>query len=630
MKLVCTKIMILWRANMYKKEDFDNKIINIDAFTSLIKPGDNIFLTSGPAIPALAAKTITTSEALRNYDLEIIQLFSVGNIFTKDNTGINHYTLTTFRSGELSTERSSNVIENYIPANIVEIPYIFATKAIEIDIAVITASPPDKRGFMSLGISIDVADTVIKNASIVVVEINPNIPVTYGETSIHVDQVDHFILSDEPIIERERTPYDAIQDIIGWHVSNLIQDGSTVVLHVGRIFDAIAMHLISKRNLGILTNVVSDWIMDLIEAGAISVDRKRENGGQISTSYCYGSKDLYDYVDRNQLFGFYPIAKLANPILIKDIPRLISIMNVEKIDITAANVLVHAGDDLLSGYESKFNFAVGTAFSGSGKVIFALKSINNDGESNIVISHNKDNERVKSTLSSARYVVTEYGAASLFGKSNRERALSIIEIAHPDHRETLFNKAKELGYIYADQIYKSISANYPIKLSTMKTFKDGLELKIRPVRASDEDMMRRLFYKFSDEAKYYRYFTNVKVMPHKNMQKYLSVDYENIMSIVAVLERGNTERIVAEARYAADPNAGASEMAYLVDEEYQGKGISTFMAEYLIKIAKDKGIKKLTASVLSQNQKMLTVFEKLSVKPKKHFEGETIELEFKL
>ncbi|MCL2155668.1 MAG: hypothetical protein FWH53_08395, partial [Leptospirales bacterium] len=349
---------------MYKKENFDNKVININTFTSLIKPGDKIFLTSGPAIPALAAKAIVTSENLRNYDLEIIQLVSASDIFTKEISEIQNYSLTTFRSGETSIEKTSNVVENYIPANILEIPYIFATKAIEINIAVITASPPDKRGFMSLGISIDVADTVIKNASIVVAEINPNMPVTYGETSIHVDQIDHFILSKEPLIERERKPYDNIQDIIGWHVSNLIPDGSTVVLHVGRIFDAIAMHLMSKRNLGILTNIVSDWIIDLVEAGAVSVDRKRENGGQISTSYCYGSKKLYDYVDHNQLFGFYPIAKLANPLLIKDIPGLISIMNVERIDITAANVLVYEGDDLLSGYESKFNFAAGAAFSG--------------------------------------------------------------------------------------------------------------------------------------------------------------------------------------------------------------------------------------------------------------------------
>lgn len=615
---------------MYKPENFENKIIDMNRFTSLIKPGSKIFLTSGPAIPTLAAKEITSSEKLRNFDLEIIQLFSSGHFFNQETCDSQNYRLKTFRSGETASEDLCNGKEDFIPANLVEIPYIFATKAIEIDIAVITTSPPDKRGFMSLGVAIDVADTVIKNASIVIAEVNKNMPVTYGETSIHVDQVDHVILSNEPLLERERRDYDSIQDMIGWHLGNLIQDGSTVVLHVGRLFDAIAVHLMSKRNLGILTNVVSDWIIDLVEAGAVSVDRKREYGGQISTSYCYGSRELYDYVDHNQLFGFYPIAKLANPLSIKNIPKLISIMNVEKIDITGAKVLVYSGDDLLSGYESKFNFAAGTAFSGSGKVIFALNSMDQNGESNIVISHEKFNERVRSTLSAARYVVTEFGVASLFGKSNRERALSLIEIAHPEHRESLFNKAKELGYIYPDQIYRSIAANYPIKIETVKTFKDGLELKIRPIRASDEDMMRRLFYKFSDESKYYRYFTHVKVMPHKNMQKYLSVDYENIMAIVAVLQHGNTDRIVAEARYAAYPSGDAYEMAFLVDEEFQGKGLATFLANYLIKIARERGIKKLVASVLSQNQKMLTVFEKLTVKPEKHYESDTVELEFNI
>lgn len=615
---------------MYKQENFNSKVIDMKKFTSLIKPGNKIFLTSGPAIPAMAVKEITTSDNLRNYDLEIIQLFSEGTYFTDEACEIQNYRLKTFRSGESAAEDACNEKEDYIPANLVEIPYIFATKAVEIDVAVITTSPPDKRGFMSLGIAIDVADTVIKNASIVIAEVNPNMPVTYGETSIHVDQVNHVILSNEPLLERERKPYDSIQDILGWHVSNLIQDGSTVVLHVGRLFDAIAVHLMSKRNLGILTNVVSDWIIDLVEAGAVSVDRKREYGGQISTSYCYGSKELYDYVDNNQLFGFYPIAKLANPLSIKNISKLISIMNVEKIDITAAKVIVYAGDNLLSGYESKFNFAAGTAFSGSGKVIFALKSLGQNGESNIVISHDRDNDRVRSTLSAARYVVTEYGVASLFGKSNRERALSLIEIAHPDHREELFNRAKEMGYIYTDQIYRSIAANYPTKIETIKTFKDGLELKIRPVRASDEDMMRRLFYKFSDESKYYRYFTHVKVMPHKNMQKYLSVDYDKIMAVVAVLQQGNTERIVAEARYAAYPSGDAYEMAFLVDEEFQGKGLATFLANYLIKIAKERGIKKLVASVLAQNRKMLAVFEKLAIQPEKHYDGETVELEFYL
>ncbi|HPF43666.1 MAG TPA: GNAT family N-acetyltransferase [Syntrophomonadaceae bacterium] len=615
---------------MFKTEDFNKKIIEEKKFISLIKPGSRIFISSGPGEPAQAAKMITSSEKLLGYDLEIIQVVGTGDYFPDQSSSNRNYRYKTFRSGETAVEQPSVGKKDYYPSNLLEIPYIFATQTIEIDIAVITTSPPDKRGFMNLGAAIDTADTVIKNAAVVIAEVNPNVPITYGDTLIHFDQVDHIILSEEPLNERERKPYDELQDRIGWHVSNLIQDGSTVVMHVGRIFDAIASHLKSKKNLGILTNVVSDWIIDLVEAGAVSLDRKREFGGQISTSYCFGTRELYDYVDHNQLFGFYPIAKLANPLEIRSISKIISILNVEKIDITAARVLVYTGDDLLSGYESKFNFAVGTAYSGSGKVIFALKSVDQNGDSNIVISLTKNPERIRSTLSIARYVVTEYGVASLFGKSIRERALSLIEVAHPDHREALFKQAKAEGYLYPDQIYRSIAANYPAHIETVKTFKDGLELKIRPIRASDEDMMRRLFYKFSDRSKYYRYFTSVRVMPHENMQKYLSVDYDKIMSVVAVQNHGNIERIVAEARYAAYPNGETYEMAFLVDEEFHGKGIATYLAEFLIMIARGRGIKRLSALVLSQNIKMLKVFDKLSVKPQKHYDGDTIELFFDL
>ncbi len=480
---------------MYKAEDFDKKVIDAHKLISLIKPGNRIFFSSGPSMPVRAVELITTSEDLLGYDLEIIQIVAAGDYFQDDSFFSRNYRYKTFHSGETAFMEASSGKKDYYPANLLEIPYIFAIQAIGIDVAVITTSPPDKRGYMNLGISIDAADEVIKNAGIVIAEVNPNLPITYGDTLIHIDQVDHVFLSEEPMIERVRTPYDSLQDRIGWHVSNLIQDGSTVVMHVGRIFDAIAQHLKTKKNLGILTNVVSDWVIDLVEAGAISLERKREFGGQITTSYCYGTQELYDYVDYNQLFGFYPITKLATPLLIRRIPKLISIMNVEKIDVTAARVLVYSGDDLLSGYESKFNFAAATAFSGTGKVIFALKSVDQNGESNIVISHNKNPERVRSTLSAARYVVTEYGVASLFGKSIRERVISLIEVAHPDHREALFTQAKERGYIYPDQIYRSIAANYPAHLGTVKTFKDGLELIIRPIKASDEDMMRRLFYK---------------------------------------------------------------------------------------------------------------------------------------
>lgn len=612
-------------------DHYRQKLISPKDIITHIKPGNRIYMSSGTAIPTRVVRELVDSPDFNNYDLEVIQLFTLGDFFNESACELSKYRLINFRAGETTGAELCRGRVDFIPANLVEIPYIFATGCIEVDVAVLTVSPPDKRGYMSLGIAIDVADLVAKSAKTVIAEVNPNMPVTYGETSIHLDQVDCIIESDAPLLEREIRDYGHEIDRIGWHIANLIHDGSTVVLHVGRVFDAVASHLRTKRNLGIYTNVISDWVIDLIESGAISIERGRERGGQVSTSYCYGTRRLYDYVDHNQMFGFYPVHKLADPYNIKRVPNLISIMNVEKIDITGSNIVFHSGDNLLSGYESKFNFAAGTALSGKGKVIFAIRSVDQNGESNIIINHDRDNDRIRSTFGTTRYVVTEYGVANMFGKSMRERALAMIDIAHPDHREKLISQAKEVGLLFQDQIYAIKNAiNYPIELETMKMFKDNLEVKIRPIKPTDEDMMRRLFYNFSDEAKYLRYFTNIRSMPHKNMQKYVNVDYDSIVSIVAVLQRGHNERIIAEGRYAAYPDRKNYDMAFLVDEEFQGKGLATFMLNYLIKIAKDRGIEKLSASVLAQNDKMLKVFDKSAIKPVKQYESGEVEIMYDL
>ncbi|MDQ5986505.1 MAG: butyrate:acetyl-CoA coenzyme A-transferase [Syntrophus sp. SKADARSKE-3] len=614
---------------MDKEPNYTGKLITVNNIIERIRPGNRIFLSSGSAWPAFTVTAILNADEIRSYDLEFIQLFSVGELASLGECK-NNFRLISFRTGEGMPEVICHHRRaDFIPANLIEIPFMFETGVINVDIAIITASPPDSRGYMSLGIAIDVARILIRKAAMVVVEINPNMPVTFGDTSIHVDQVDFIIESSNPLPERQPKVIDPVLDRVGWNISNIILDQSTVILHVGTIFDAVSRYLKSKKNLGIVTNVISDWVIDLIESGAISLDREKSTGGQVSTSYCYGTRRLYDYIHQNQLFSFYPIAKLADPYNLRRMKNLVSIMNVEKIDITAGKIIFHAGDDLLSGYESKFNFAFGTAYSGNGKVIFALRSTDQNGGSNIVVNHENIDNRVRSAFSIIRYVVTEYGVANLFGKSVRERALAMIEIAHPAYREELFKKAKEAGYLYPDQLYEAgYSANYPASIETMKTFKDGLELKIRPIKQSDEDMMRRLFYTFSDESKYLRYFSNVRIMPHANMQKYCQIDYNKIVSIVAILQKGNSERIIAEGRYAEYPEENTHELAFLVDEDFQGKGIGSFLLNYLIKIAIENGVPRLSASVLFKNNKMLDVFKKADVTPRIRLEGDVYELDF--
>jgi acyl-CoA hydrolase/RimJ/RimL family protein N-acetyltransferase len=610
--------------------DYRAKVISTDQLLEKLKPGQKIFVSSGVAAPGKVLTAIAASDAKNIRDLEIIQLVTLGKYLTSPSE-YRQYRLKTFNIGESIGKEIAEGKVDFIPANLMELPYIFLSGAVAVDVAIIQTSVPDDKGFMSLGVAVDVANIVIKQASLTIAEINPNMPVTHGETSLHISSIDYIVESDFPLIERKNKPYDEIVDRIGWNISNLIEDGATVGLHVGRIFTAVADHLKNKKNLGIVTHVVSDWAIDLINSGAISLDRSRFNGGLITASYCYGSRALYEYVDRNPIFEFYPLARLSNPFVVRRIQSLIGIVNVKKIDISGESVIFHSGDNLITGYESKLGFAVAATISRKGKAIVALNSVDKQGRSNIVIKHDCDVENPHSTLGVVKYIVTEYGVANLFGKSIRERALAMIDIAHPDHREDLLNQAKAHNYVYADQIYVARhAAHYPALLETRKSLKDGLEIKIRPIKTSDEDMMRRLFYNFSDESKYFRYFASKPVMPHKEMQKYVSIDYEDILSVVAIVEKGRNERIIAEARYAYDKKTDAYEVAFIVDEEFQGKGVATFLFNYLIKIARDRGIKWFIAYVLPRNEAMLKVFEKSKIKITRSYDVDVFALRFNL
>jgi acyl-CoA hydrolase/GNAT superfamily N-acetyltransferase len=596
---------------MTMNTEYRQKLVDPQYALDLIKPGDRIFISSGPAIPALMVTELVKSSKPNLVDLEIIQLITLGDYFQTESKGRSTYRIKTFNIGESIRKDISEGKVDFVPANLLDIPLMVSTGAIGVDVAIIQTSMPDEHGFMSLGVAIDVANIAIKNASLVVAEVNPNVPHTYGETTIHISQIHHVVESTIPLIEREEKGYDSTTDRIGWHISNLIEDGSTVILHVGTLFSAVAEHLKTKRDLGIYTNVISDWVIDLISSGAISLNRNRFHGGLVTASFCYGTRALYDYVNRNPIFELYPIARLVNPAVIGRIPRLISIMNVKKMDVTGESVIFHSGDNFLTGYESKFNFAVGAAYAKRGTTIVALQSVDPAGESNIVVQFDKDTEKVRATLGVTRYVVTEYGIADLFGKSIRERVLALIEISHPSHREYLLEIAKTKGYVFPDQIYvKDNALNYPEHLETVKSFKDGLSLKFRPIRPTDEDMMRRLFYQFSDESKYLRYFAKLTKMPHREMQKYVNIDYDKTLSIVGLIEGYRSKKIVAEARYSYSPDDGSYEMAFIVDDDYHGKGVASFLLNYLIMIAKERGIDRLTASVLPENEKMLNVFKK--------------------
>jgi GNAT superfamily N-acetyltransferase len=290
--------------------------------------------------------------------------------------------------------------------------------------------------------------------------------------------------------------------------------------------------------------------------------------------------------------------------------RMIAILPARKIDLTG-NVALHTGKgNVTAGPGNVQELFMGAALSKNGRTIFGLPSRNLKGMPNIVLS--VDNLPFQFTnRESMDLVVTEYGVAYLMGKTMRERAQALIDIAHPDDRGELVRQAKEEKLIYADQIYFPESgALYPSKVCCSHEFKDGLKVYFRPIKPSDEDMMRLLFYRFSDQAVYSRYFTSIKTMPHKKMQEYVNVNYHLVMSIVGIVEIAGTEKIIAEARYARTNQAAFADTAFIVDEEYHSKGIASYLFELLIRAAREEGIQGFTADVLATNKAMLKVYEK--------------------
>jgi GNAT superfamily N-acetyltransferase len=252
----------------------------------------------------------------------------------------------------------------------------------------------------------------------------------------------------------------------------------------------------------------------------------------------------------------------------------------------------------------------GAAFSRGGRTIFALPSRNLKGQSNILLSV-EDFPNQFTNRESLDLIITEYGIASMIGRTVRERAQALIDIAHPDHRAGLIDEAKKANILYADQMYLSDSGSlYPDTIANAHTFDGGLRVLFRAIKPSDEEEMRKLFYRFSDTAVYYRYFSPIKTMPHHKMQEYVNVDYLRIMSIVGTVDQSGTQKIIAEGRYVRHRDRPFADVAFVVDENFQGLGIASFLFEMLIRVAREQGIEGFTADVIADNKQMLKVFEK--------------------
>ncbi len=575
-----------------------------------IKPGMNIFIGTGSAEPSTLVRHLMTTEMRNLQDLTLIQLLSFGDAISLEQLRTNRYRLKTFFSGWVANEAIAAGRVDLIPSRFSAIPRLLKSRRIPIDVAFIQVSEPNQAGYCSLGISVDVARQAIQQAAMVVGEITPSVPRTFGDTFIPMSDFDYLVRTEEPPIYFCRWPVDEVFDRVAANVAAVIDDGSCISFTIGPLFEALSRHLTNRRNLGIHTPFFTDALMDLVKSGAVSNRHKKTFRGKSLTSYAIGSNDLFQWLDLNPLVEFQAIDTVFNPMVIGKNPNFITIVPVRKVDLSGCIALHMGKGSVTAGPGQAMDFFNGAEISPGGSTVFALPSRNREGDANVRLSLTTFPNQLN-LPDSVDLVVTEYGIAHLSGRSVRERAQALIEIAHPDDRSGLIDQAKDANILYKDQVFIVESAHlYPSEISADQTFKNSINIRFRAIKPSDEEEMRRLFYRFSDQAVYYRYFTSIKTMPHTRMQEYVNIDFSQTLSIVGLAGSHDSEQLVAEARYAREAGSKFADVAFVIDEGYQRLGIASYMYAMLIRLAKERGIRGFTADVLSTNKGMLKVFER--------------------
>jgi len=578
--------------------NWKDRIVSASEALSAVKPGMSIFVGTGIAEPRTLVRQLKAAAGSNLQDLEIIQLMCLGD--TIDESSADKYRVKTFHEGCVAGKAIASGLVDLIPSRFSQIPALFKSGAIHIDAAFIQITPPAENGYAALGVSVDVARHAMDGASLVIGEINGHIPRTCGDTLVHVDEFDYFVQSTTPPPCLARWPITDAHRQTAANISAIIDDGSCISFSIGPLFEALGQQLSRKRDLGVHTPFFTDALMDMAKAGAVSNRRKKFYTGISVASYALGTAGLLQWLDNNRAVEFHPLDVVMDFNNIARNDRHAAIIPVRKIDLTGGIAGVGAFRELIQG----------AALSEGGRTIFALTSRDRAGRSNIRLSV-EDYPNHMSNRESRGIVATEYGIAHLEGKTIRERALSLIDIAHPDDRAALVQQAKEAKVLYGDQIYISNAAlNCPDKIAASHVFRDGLTVRFRAIRPSDEEEMRRFFYRFSETSVYYRYFNPVKTMPHTRMQEYVNVDRGTAVSIVGIVEEAGGEHIVAEARYELYKNSAYADAALIVEEKYMGKGIATFMLNMLIGIAREQGGEGFLSYVIPENKAILKVARK--------------------
>ncbi|MHA1744851.1 MAG: GNAT family N-acetyltransferase [Promethearchaeota archaeon] len=611
-------------------EKYKDRKITPDRLAQIIQPGSRIFIGSGASEP-LILTTELVKKKWRFADCEIIHFLTLS-----DNKFFDERDPSLFRHHALFIGASLREAVNlgncdYIPISLSDIPGLFKRGQMHIDVALLQMSPPDKFGFCSLGIDVDINRTVVEVAKTVIVQINPQMPRTTGDSFIHIRHIDYFVPHDSPLIEFTYPPMDKVSDRIGKYIARIIENGSTLQFGIGSIPNAVLGYLGEKKDLAIYSEVLSDSAIDLISSDVVNCSKNQYP--HVMTSFVMGTKRLYDFVNNNPFIEFRSTEFINNLFNIAKNTKQVSINSALSVSITGQVNSDSIGTQFYSGIGGQADFTRGAALSKGGKPIICLPSTSVKGTKSRIVATLEPGAGVVIPRGDVHYVVTEYGVAYLHGKSIRDRVLQMIGIAHPQFRKGLLQKAKEMHYIYQDQLLpetqNGVVVVYPEKFESTFETKSHAEVFFRPVMPTDERLLQDLYYTLSQDDRVLRFFSPRTAFPHKETQPKVVVDYETTFVLVGIVGDEENKEIVGAGSYYLDRNTNLAEIAFTVRKKWRNQGLTKYLVLRLIDIAQEKRVAGFMGEILTNNSPMVHIIKNLPYRVQFHNYGDTFEFSFR-
>ncbi|MFO0610115.1 MAG: acetyl-CoA hydrolase/transferase C-terminal domain-containing protein [Polyangiales bacterium] len=409
-----------------------------------VQSGQRAFVHGAAATPTPLLQALCRRTAVENVSLYHLHLAGDCPIAAPEHRG--RFVSNSLFTGAAMRKPIEEARADFIPVFLSDIPRLFKSRRIPLDVAIVQLSPPDRHGQCTLGPSVDAALAAVQTAPVVLAEINERMPRTIGHTAVPFSRVTAFVRTDRPLHEAEAAPEGEVEARIGEIIASLVEDGSTLQMGIGAIPDAVLSRLKDKRDLGVHTEMFSDRVIDLVESGAVTNRFKKVHQGRTVTSFVSGTQRLFDFIDDNRLVEFHPCDRTNDTTLIRQNPKVVAINSALEVDLTGQVCADSIGHKIYSGIGGQMDFIHGAALSEGGKPIIALPSTAAGGKVSRITPLLKPGAGVVTTRGHVHYVVTEHGAVDLYGMTLRQRAEALISIAHPDFRGELRREVAALRH----------------------------------------------------------------------------------------------------------------------------------------------------------------------------------------